>query len=168
MQDRSAVSAQIFVAQSQLAELYRQIAEDNANNNDDRNNNRNNRPGDAILPGGQRVSLTVFVQLNALHNTLAILNARALDLDKRLLALDAEGAQLRQKGNDESQALADSQAIARQSEKRATVLERQAQRLDTAQTARAGVLTAQMKRLGTYLPLPYEGETQRVLGWFQN
>jgi hypothetical protein len=52
-------------------------------------------------------------------------------------------------------------------ERQAAALEKRARQMKAAKAKPATGLSGEMKRLATHVPLPYEDETKRVLGWFQ-
>jgi hypothetical protein len=161
MQDRVRLGAQIVALQVQIAQIQEPtsstIVDPSA---------RDPSRGQLIVTTGPRIRADDLWRLQSLAVTLGVLNRQALEMDKRILSLRAEAAKALDKGRQEAQTLAETQNAVRQAELRAANLEKQARRLETQRPAPRGVLTAEMRRLTTYLPFPYDEETQRVLAWF--
>jgi hypothetical protein len=123
-------------------------------------------PGENYSTTSTRVRTEDMMHGYLLGQRLATLNLHAVELDKRILALRAAGGNALAQRERESKALVTSEAAIRQAERRAASLEKQLRRLETAPPPSAAATTAEMKRLATYLPLPYEQESKRILGWF--
>lgn len=111
------------------------------------------------------------VQISALANALASLNRQALELDRRILALQTRAGELVAAGAKASEELAESTAALAKSEKRAKNLEKQLARAERkaatkAAAAKAPAVTGRMAQFSTYAPFPYEQEKERVLSWY--
>jgi hypothetical protein len=113
-----------------------------------------------------KISYENYVQAAALAVTLAGLNQQAFDLDRQILDLQTRAAQLGGKGQREAQTLAQSQAIATDAAKRAGRLEKQLARVESSVRPRPAAPSGRMTVFSTYVPLPYQQESERVLGWF--
>jgi hypothetical protein len=162
-QDRNRLGAQIMSVQAQLAQIQSTYTA---------NIDPSARDAANVGQFWARTSVNIrwhdYLRMQTLALTLGALNRQAVELDKRIFALRAAGGDALSKGRQESQALATSDAASRQAERRAANLEKQLRRLESTPPPRAAAVNAEMKRLATYLPLPYEHETRRVLGWFAN
>jgi hypothetical protein len=156
MQDRARLSAQIITLQVQIAEIQAPRVDPSVN--------------DPNFFGRTRMAVRTddMLRVNALATTLALLNRQAFEIDKRILALRANAANAIDQGQQQSRTLAETEAALRKAERRAENLEKQARRLETARPATTAAASAEMKRLTTYLPLPYDAETKRILAWFAN
>lgn len=154
-QDRAQVTAQIIAVQTQLTQLSAEWT------NDETQRDAARRFG--VIP--ESMDLTEYAQFVTLSTTLFSLNRQALRLDQRIAAMQSEANQLGATFNRAAQATAESQAAIKKAGRRAKVLQGQARRLDKQKPKSRG-LTAEMKRLSTYLPFPFEEEKRRVLGWF--
>jgi hypothetical protein len=107
------------------------------------------------------------LQMQSLAFNLAVLNRQAVEIDKRILMLNAEAGKAAEQGQQASQAIAEHEAAMRIEERQAAALEKRARQMKAAKAKPATGLSGEMKRLATHVPLPYEDETKRVLGWFQ-
>ena len=145
-QDRTRLTAQIIVAQTEWFEL-----QENIQTNSSRR---------------RTVSIDTAAKLSQLSVILTGLNRQAVLMDEKILTLRTEAGRLGFKGNREKQTLAANLAAVRDVRRRVKARENQFRRLEAKRPARR-VLTAQMKKLSTYLPFPFEEEKQRVLGWFE-
>jgi len=158
--DRARLGAQIISVQAQLNEIA----------NSTQVIDRRTDPARPTIANGGPVSPADprFAQASALAITFTALNKQALDMDRKMLSLKAEAQELAVKHDHEAESLDKSEADARKVEKLAKALEKQVRRLeDTKSPARGPAMTAEMTRLSTYLPFPYEEEKKRVLDWFE-
>lgn len=145
-QDRNRLAARMVVVQTEWFELQENIQTD---------------------PSRRRtVSIATAAKLSQLNVILTGLIRQAVLMDEKILGLRTEAGRLGFKGNKEKQALAANLAAVRDVRRRVKARENQFRRLEAKRPARR-VLTAQMKKLSTYLPFPFEEEKQRVLGWFE-
>jgi hypothetical protein len=139
--DRTQLEAQAASLQSQLLEQQKVLS-----------SGRRNLGAEAIAT---RISVS-----------LAALNKQLFDLDRKALALRNEAAQLGQKGQGESEAIARGETAVRQAEKKSAALERRMRQLAKAKPASTAALSVRRRSLATYLPFPYDDEKERVLAWF--
>jgi hypothetical protein len=125
-------------------------------------------PGEYYSTTSTRLRTEDRLQGSLLGQQLAALNMHAVSMDKRILGLQAELQNAVGRGQMSSNSLAESQADVRQAERRAAALEMQLRRLEAqgSKPVSSAVASAEMKRLSTYLPLPYDAEAKRVLAWF--
>jgi len=117
------------------------------------------------------MGFTERVQANSLSIALAGLNRQALDLDRRIMALQTRAGELVTSGAKASEELAESTAALAKSEKRAKNLEKQLAKAERkaatkAAAAKAPAISGRMAQFSTYAPFPYEEERQRVLSWY--
>ena len=120
--------------------------------------------------GGRMLPAVIEVdpRVLALNTTLAALSKQAFDMDRRLLALRTRAAELGGKSTGEATTLDQSSAAIRNAEKRTRALEKQVKQLERKSPALKAAVTPEMTRFATYLPFPFDEESQRVLGWFAN
>ncbi len=156
-QDRVRLSAQIITLQTQINILQQGAVVDRR------------------IPGDQRpvvprteVDLAKIVQAQTLSLSLAALNKQAFDMDRLILSLQTRGAELSGTSQAEFKKLSESRAAAEKAAKKAEKLSKQLERQEAESLKQPPRLTGRMTRFSTYAPLPYEEESQRVLGWFAN
>lgn len=164
MQTRTRLGAQIFAVQAQLTEVQTTMQ----NTIVDPSVRDPNRQGQIVTTTRNSIRLEDALRAQSLALTLAVLNRQAVEMDKRILMLRSEAAGAIKQGQQGSQTLDESRTAVLRAERRAENLHKQARRLERRRSATSAVLTAEMKRLATYLPFPYEDEAKRVLGWFAN
>jgi hypothetical protein len=165
--DRLQIGAQITVVQSEIVALS-QIQD--SGTVDQRNPAPTTRTI-TITSYSYRSDPVRAALITALANALASLNRQALDLDRRILALQTRAGELVAAGAKASEELAESTAALAKSEKRAKNLEKQLARAERkaatkAAAAKAPAITGRMAQFSTYAPFPYEQEKERVLSWY--
>jgi len=148
--DRSVLAAQLLVAQARFLEMQERLTEVS---------------GNTRVPV-QNISIGDAALFNNLGLSLAALSKQMFDLDRRILTLRGQAAELMTKAQQSGQVVAESQQAIAEAESRTQSLEKQAQRLEQAKQPGAPRMTAQMRSLATYLPSPLEREQGRVLAWF--
>jgi hypothetical protein len=148
--DRSVLAAQLLVAQARFLEMQERLTEVS---------------GNTRVPV-QNISIADAAIFNNLGLSLAALSKQMFNLDRRILTLRGQAAELMTKAQQSGQVVAESQQAIAASESRTQSLEKQALRLDQAKQPAARRMTAQMRSLATYLPSPLEREQGRVLAWF--
>jgi hypothetical protein len=168
-QDRTRLAAQIVVTQTQLSEVQQFIPDALANGI---GNNSTPQAANGLVGGDQGTTrvlpLDRIVQAQAFSLALAALNKQAFDMDRLILSLQTRGAELSGTSQAEFKKLAESRAAAEKAAKKAEKLSKRLERQEAESLKRPPRLTGLMTRFSTYAPLPYEEETQRVLGWFAN
>lgn len=112
-------------------------------------------------------SIDTIARLTNLSVTFSALNRQAIQMDKRIHDLQLQAAQLNAAGTQQLQTVAANQSAAQDMERRAKALERQVHRLES-RPPKNSRLTAEMTRLSTYLPFPFDEEKERILGWLKN
>ena len=159
--DRSRVAAQITTIQAQIQQLTTASSTFR-----DQTQPGNPRPVVANTVQTQTIPFDRFVQASSLALNLATLNKQAFDMDRKLLALQAQAANASGKGGEEIKSLEKSAAAIREAEKRAKIAEKQLRKPVPTSNARITATNAKMTNFATYAPFPFEQEKQRVLGWF--
>jgi chromosome segregation ATPase len=159
--DRSRVAAQITTIQAQIQQLstsssvFRDLTQPG-----------NPRPIITTTTQTQSISGEKFAQASSLALNLATLNKQAFDMDRKLLALQAQAAEASGRGGEGIQSREKGAAAIREAEKRAKIAERQLRKPVPTSNPRIAAINAKMTNFPTYAPFPYEQEKQRVLGWF--
>jgi hypothetical protein len=163
-EDRARVGGQILAAQAELTQIQSTTNSQTVTDPSvsDPNDKQRLRVDTALA-----LPLNRNAQAQYLAAVLGVLNKKAFDLDRRIVALRAEAATAMVSGRQETRSLVASTGAIRKAEKRTAALEKAARRMDAKPSAPAGRLTVQMTRLSTYLPLPYAEESKRVLSWFE-
>lgn len=156
--DRTQIGIQITAAQTQIVGITQSMNQQLLTPN----TRLGNRAG---------VGFAERAQVNALSISLASLDRQALELDRRILALQTRAGELVAAGAKASEELAESTAALAKSEKRAKNLEKQLARAERkaatkAAAAKAPAVTGRMAQFSTYAPFPYEQEKERVLSWY--
>ncbi len=157
VQDRTRFSAQIIIAQTQLAEIQAQVL---LNGQRPGANNSNNGTNGRINISPQQIAVA-----NAIGVSLGALNRQAFNIDRQIMTLQAQAATLTAKGAKGSEILAESEELMRKTSKQARAMEKRLLRPEAAKKAHPG-MTPKMASLATYIPFPYEEERERVLDWF--
>ena len=157
MSDRVKLVAQVTAVQAALLEQQQILA-------DPPRTDRRPRPGTQIFPAQALAAAGLAQQLSI---SLAALNKQLFELDRKALALRAEGMELGGKSFEEAEAIANSRESLERAAKRTEALERRVKQLERKKpVVAARVLSARKRALATYLPFPYEAEKKRVLAWF--
>jgi len=140
--DRTRVGVQIMVVQSQLGELQLEAF------------------------NSRRVGMADVARANSLAMTAMALNRQALQMDRKIGALQARAVELGGRGQLAARSIAKTEATAARIEKQAQITEKQLRRYEAPAKPRPAVPTGKAILLSTYLSYPYEVEKQRVLEWF--
>jgi hypothetical protein len=165
-QDRALVGAQIVTIQAQITTIQSNpivISRGASATSSVSIDNGTTRAANSLSGG---VGIESIAQLQTLSVALANLNRQAFDMDRLLMGLQARGAELAGISQVEFKKLSESQAAAEKAAKRAQSLSKQLDRPEST-TAKHASTTARLARFATFAPLPYEQETNRVLGWFE-
>jgi hypothetical protein len=136
--------------------------------------NRTGAPRQGNLYLGERVTSTFaianedYLRAQAMSAALAALRRQAFDIDRKMLELRSQAAQLDDQGQAASQAIAESQEVAADADKRAQALERRLdrERSKAAKAQRAAKPKPRTIPFSDFVPFPYEQEKARVLAWF--
>ena len=157
VQDRTRLSAQVIISETQLAEIQAQVL---LNSQRPGANNSNNNTSGRINFSPQQIAIA-----NAIGLGLGALNRQAFNIDRQIMALQAQAATLVAKGAKGSEILAESEELMRKTSKQARAMEKRILRPEATKKSHPS-MTPKMTSLATYIPFPYEEERERVLDWF--
>ena len=171
-QDRALLTTQIISVQAQLAQILPPPVDVRPSDPILRNRN-STTPGvlrveDLTNDPNATMSIDEFARASALSLAIAGLNQQAFDVDRRMFQLRTRAAELAGHGRQRARELAESRQIADTAARQADRLQKQLDRDDAALARSAAGPGRRAARFSTYVPFPYERETQRVLDWFAN
>ena len=107
-----------------------------------------------------------MIQANALAFQLAAVNKQAIDMDRKIFALQNRLAEVAEEHAKNKKNLADTDAEGRELERKAKIAEKKLKRKPRTSNARITALRAELANFSTYLPFDFEAEKQRVLKMF--
>lgn len=154
-QDRARIAAQMLTVQSLLTQLSSTVDVGTTGSG-------------TVATQFERRTLSIadVARAQQLSLQLAALNKQAFDMDRKLLEYNRQAAALRAVGTAQGEAAVQNENLRQEAARRAESLDKRLRQLEREKPAPAAPMTAQMRSLATYLPLDYEAEHARVLGWF--